>query len=99
MMWPRAIVVCRVLAALGLWQLQTGPAWAAEEPRVLRAGGWIGGLATSPDCRWLAAGCSDRAAHVWLLDSGQEVLRLEGHRDAVKAVAFSPDGRTLATGS
>ena len=31
--------------------------------------------------------------------SGRVVHRLEGHRDAVSCLAFSPDGKTLATGS
>jgi WD40 repeat protein len=36
---------------------------------------------------------------VWDATTGQEVLTLKGHADAVHGVAFSPDGRCLATSS
>jgi WD40 repeat protein len=36
---------------------------------------------------------------VWDLDSGQEVLNLSGHAFAVYSVAFSPDGKRLASAS
>ncbi len=34
---------------------------------------------------------------VWDAASGQEVLTLKGHTEAVKRVCWSPDGRRLAS--
>jgi len=36
---------------------------------------------------------------LWDIKSGKEVLTLSGHKGAVYAVAFSPDGKRIATGS
>ncbi len=36
---------------------------------------------------------------VWDADSGKELLNLKGHSEAVWSLAFSPDGRRLASGS
>jgi RNA polymerase sigma factor (sigma-70 family) len=38
-------------------------------------------------------------ARLWDVATGKTVLRLDAHTDTVAAVAFSPDGKTLATGS
>jgi WD40 repeat protein len=61
-------------------------------------------LAISPDGRLLAAGWTDLRrterigeAMVWDAETGREVRRLGGHTEVVLCVAFSPDGRTLAT--
>ena len=36
---------------------------------------------------------------VWDATSGQEMLTLKGHTDGVLSVAFSPDGKRLASAS
>ena len=36
---------------------------------------------------------------VWDAASGQETLTLKGHTGAVRSVAFSPDGKRIASGS
>jgi serine/threonine protein kinase/WD40 repeat protein len=63
-------------------------------------------LAFSPDSKCLAISEMQSAANprggapvVRVVDalSGKEVLTLRGHRDTVKSMAFSPDGKRLAT--
>jgi hypothetical protein len=39
------------------------------------------------------------AVHLWDLSTGQKIAALKGHRAPVTQVAFSPDGRRLASGS
>ena len=34
---------------------------------------------------------------MWDADTGQEILTLKGHTDGVNSVAFSPDGKRLAS--
>jgi WD40 repeat protein len=51
-----------------------------------------------------AAGCSSYAltvpcVRVWSLGRRREVLRLTGHRDWVKSLAYSPNGKRLASAS
>jgi WD40 repeat protein len=36
---------------------------------------------------------------LWDPTNGQLLVTLTGHTDSVRSVAFSPDGRTLASGS
>src|SRR5690606_24845633 len=40
----------------------------------------------------------DRAVRVWDLSTGGDPAVLHGHDDYVYPVAFSPDGRTIASG-
>jgi glucose repression regulatory protein TUP1 len=36
---------------------------------------------------------------VWNVQTGQQLERLKGHKDSVYSVAFSPDGKSLVSGS
>jgi WD40 repeat protein len=58
------------------------------------------GFALSNDSQRLAAGSADGSLRIWLLPKpGDSPLRLRGHTEQVSGVAFSPDGRMLATTS
>src|SRR5262249_48626523 len=59
------------------------------------AGGPVG---LSPDGLLLAQ-ADGATAQVWDLKAGKELGRLAGHQGEVTSVAFSPNGRSLATGS
>jgi RNA polymerase sigma factor (sigma-70 family) len=70
------------------------------------AEGRIAAVALSPDGKLLAAGGlkhdnrgGDLVPVLWLLDpvTGKRVCSLQGHRDWVGAVAFSPDSKRLAS--
>ena len=92
-----------------LWDSRTG-----ELLRVFK-GHWDGyqagvkAIAFSPDGQRLATAGGgtevlepknrDHSAKIWDIESGRELLSLEGHSNVVYSVAFSPDGRQLATTS
>ncbi len=61
----------------------------------------VTGLAISADSKLLASAGSgpDFAVKVWDLATGTERASLTGHLDEVVCVAFSPDGRFLASGA
>jgi eukaryotic-like serine/threonine-protein kinase len=59
--------------------------------------GWGAPIAFSPDSKLFAIG-SDRVI-LWNLMDQEELAILEGHGGPIMCVCFSPDGRTLATGS
>jgi WD40 repeat protein len=71
--------------------------------------GSVRSVAFSPDGRLLASGsCGQRDSRdfciqgeikLWDVASGREVRSLTGHTNWVYSVAFSPDGRLLASGS
>ena len=78
---------------------QDSPQWNLPEGVKARFGkGKIFELQYSPDGTLLAVASG---IGVWLYDTAtlREVTLLTGHTGLVKSIAFSPDGRTLASGS
>jgi WD40 repeat protein len=53
----------------------------------------------SPDGRLLVRATKKNEIQLWEMATGQERLRWPGHEDEVTCAAFSPDGRSLYTGS
>ena len=94
----------RELAATGndntvrLWEVVSGTllhTWLGTE----QESQYFGGVAFSPDGRWLAA-CAAKTntgfIRIWDVSTGADVARFTG---GSRAVAFSPDGRFIASAS
>jgi WD40 repeat protein len=77
-----------------VWEVATGKPLAAL-PTKSRGDHPI---AFGGDGKLLAVAC-DQTIRLWDLTDNRECGCFQGHRDAVRSLAFTPDGRTLATGS
>jgi WD40 repeat protein len=78
--------------AVRVWDVATG----AEQ----KCGADCGGpLVFSPDGLLLATAAREGSVRLHDAVTGKELVRLAGHLAPVRAIAFSPDGRRLYTGS
>jgi RNA polymerase sigma factor (sigma-70 family) len=79
-----------------LWDFETG-----KELGVLAGPGLGGGdgavLAFSPDNRVLAVGPPEGSVQLWDIPGRRELRKLESPEGGAGSMAFSPDGKTLAT--
>lgn len=75
-----------------VWDVATG----GELLTVKTYGTWC--VTFSPDGHHFAGAVGDRV-HLWEAETGREVQSLAGHKEAVRCIAYSPDGRWLASGS
>ena len=90
-----------------LWDMYTG-----EHKKTLNGHEHrVYSVAFSPDSKTLASGSDDNTIRLWSVDTGETKRILTGHAgefegvdngpssvEGVKSVAFSPDGKTLASG-
>lgn len=73
---------------------------SAEVPRSFDLGSLVNALAFSPDATLLAVATDEPEVTIWDVARANRVLDLAGrHRDFVRDVAFSADGRQIATAS
>jgi eukaryotic-like serine/threonine-protein kinase len=86
--------------AINIWDADRPPRpLTLYSPSVLTFGGVVQCLAVSRDGRRLATGHDDHALRIWDAETGRRIHLLTGHNDPIRAVAFSPDGRLVATGA
>jgi WD40 repeat protein len=93
----RSIMRFRFMAVLlsGLWPAVV----AGQEPVTIKdLGGWVGAVAFSPEGRHLAIGTSDGKVGIWHAAQKERVLELTGQTDAVAALVWSADCKTLVSG-
>ncbi len=76
-----------------LWNLQTGC-----EIKSLRAYSTIKALTFSPVEPILASGGTDGTIKLWDLKTMEEIYSFKGNKGDTQALAFSPDGKWLASG-
>jgi RNA polymerase sigma factor (sigma-70 family) len=78
-----------------LWEMATG-----QELLRVEVPDFVNAIAVAPDSRTVAVTTGWAKGEVCLLDgrTGEALLRLRGHASFAGALAFSPDGKTLASG-
>lgn len=96
----RVALVLILLAALG--QTTRHPAQTRSSPRLPDLTNIINAIRFSPDGRLLAIACGlrdDNRVELWESGTGKLLRTIKGFDGPVWSVSFSPDGRTLVTGS
>ncbi len=81
-------------ATVRQWDPMTGQ---EVEPPYDRHSGEVHTAGYSPDGQWIASAGTDRTIRVWRATDRQDVAILHGHKGTVNRVAFSMDGRRLAS--
>ena len=77
-----------------LWNTDTGDVTATFKTAHR---GYINVVRFSPDDKILASGSRYGRVELWDVQNQQRITTLSGHTDEIRALAFSPDGKTVAT--
>jgi WD40 repeat protein len=80
-------------AALTLWNVATG-----KGDRFERQPGFISGVAFARDGQLVLSGAGDGTTRLWNTATGKELRQIPQGNGSVEAVAWSHDGRSVATG-
>ncbi|XP_052535655.1 coronin-7-like isoform X3 [Tympanuchus pallidicinctus] len=98
---PRRLAVAGEDAKIRLWRVPEGGLQdTLQEPEAVLRGHTekIYSIRFHPVAADLLVSSSyDMTVRIWELGAGQEVLCLQGHTDQIFSLAWSPDGRKLAT--
>jgi WD40 repeat protein len=85
-----------IMTEIRLWDVTTG-----KEAGRFAESTSASALAWSPNAKMVASAWEDENStiHLWDVATGKEIRQLDGkHRDGVKSLAWSPDGKTLTSG-
>ncbi len=104
------ILIGREDGIVYLWDMETNRSVSSfgEVDDLFGVAYAIDSVAISPDGQTVAAGGCERQENeiciqgeliLWEADSGIEVQQIAAHTDEITSIAFSPDGRTILTGS
>ena len=90
-----------VNSSIGIWiyDVHTGAEVVLIPERNARAMALSSDGSTLASTRTSIQGRRDRTVRLWDADSGQLKAVLEGHKDLITSMSFSPNGATLASGS
>ncbi|NXC86981.1 CORO7 protein, partial [Cercotrichas coryphoeus] len=98
---PRRLAVAGEDAKIRLWRIPEGGLQETlQEPEAILRGHTekIYSIRFHPVASDLLVSSSyDMTVRIWELSTGQEVLCLQGHTDQIFSMAWSPDGKKLAT--
>jgi WD40 repeat protein len=81
---------------LKLWNAQSG---ASEQEIIVDDKLWIFGISYHPNGKAIAIANADKTIKIFDVDTGELLKTLTGHRSEVNALAYSPDGKYLISGS
>ena len=89
------VVVAGDASGVAIWDVKT----ETRTQQFKSSGVPVLGFASTSDARYVAAACGDFMVRLWDATNGDLIATLEGHRGAVRAVAFLPGELQLISGA